>query len=268
MGYDKELVIVRGGGDIATGTIQRLHRSGFNVLVLEVEKPSAIRRSVSVCQCVYDGIHRVEDMTAVLVKDVNEIDLAFSKGEVPVLIDEDLKILEILKPLALVDAILAKKNLGTSIDLAPIVIALGPGFIVGTDCHIAIETSRGHDLGRLIFHGQCKENTGIPGVIKGESIRRVLRSQNAGVFTTDHVIGDIVKSGETIGWVDDIPVKAEISGLLRGVLVNNYIVTKGFKVGDIDPREEEYNNSFTISDKARSIGGSVLEAILYLRRDI
>lgn len=266
--FDDKLIIVRGGGDIATGAIQRLHRSGFKVLVLETKMPSAIRRTVAVCQCVYDGKCVVENMTAILVKDFFGLEEVFKRGEIPVLVDEELEVLNELKPLAVVDAILAKRNLGTNINLAPIVVALGPGFKVGIDCHIAIETSRGHDLGRLIFDGKCKKNTGIPGEIKGESIRRVLRSPEEGIFSTKHSIGDIVKAGDVIGFVDEIPVVAEISGLLRGILVNNYKVTKGFKVGDIDPRESEHDNAFTISDKARSIGGSVLEAILFLKRGL
>lgn len=268
MKYDNNLVIVRGGGDIATGAIQCLHRSGFKVIVLETKMPSAIRRTVALCQCVYDKKCVVEDLIGVLAEDLSKIDNIFLKNEIPIIIDEKLEILEKVKPIAIVDAILAKKNLGTNINLAPIVVALGPGFVVGEDCHIAIETARGHDLSRLIFNGMCKENTGIPGEIKGETIRRVLRSPCEGIFKSNKSIGDIVKIGEVIATVDNMEVRAEISGLLRGLLFDGYYVTKNFKIGDIDPRETEYENAFTISDKARSIGGSVLEAILILKRSI
>ena len=235
-------VIVRGGGDIATGTIYKLVKSGFQVLVLEVEKPSAIRRNVAFCQAVYEGKFTVEDMTCVLVSTIEEAKAVMAKNQV---------------------AILAKKNLGTTIDMAPITIGLGPGFCAGKDVHVVVETMRGHNLGRLIYQGHALPNTGVPGNIKGYSKERVIHSPCAGVCHNVKKITDIVEKGEIIAYIDKTPVYASMSGLLRGLIQDGYNVTSGFKMADIDPRVDEHQNCFTISDKARCIGGGVLEAILH-----
>ena len=249
-------VIVRGGGDIATGTIYKLVKSGFQVLVLEVEKPSAIRRNVAFCQAVYEGKFTVEDMTCVLVSTIEEAKAVMANKQVAMMIDPKGEMISKIEHIALVDAILAKKNLGTT-------IGLGPGFCAGKDVHVVIETMRGHNLGRLIYEGCALPNTGVPGNIKGYSKERVIHSPCAGVCHNVKKITDIVEMGEIIAYIDKTPVYASMSGLLRGLIQDGYNVTSGFKMADIDPREDEYQNCFTISDKARCIAGGVLEAILH-----
>lgn len=259
------LVVVRGGGDIASGTIQKLYRSGFKVLVLEIEKPTAIRRNVAFSDAIYNGEAEVEGIKSIRVNNINEINEAHNKGVIPILVDKNADILKELNPLAVIDAILAKKNLGTNKEMAPITIALGPGFCAGKDVDIVIETNRGHNLGRLIFEGFAKENTGVPGVIAGFSKERVIYSDYEGYITHVKTIGDIVKQGEVIALINKNEVKASISGLLRGLIKEDTLVNKGLKIADIDPRIAEVENYTTISDKARNIGGGVLEALLYIK---
>ena len=259
-------IVVRGGGDIATGTIHRLWKSGFKVLVLEIEYPAAIRRQVSVCEAVYQGTALVEGMTAVRIKDVREVDSVWQAGNIPVIVDPTGKSIDELKPDVVIDAILAKKNLGTTGDMAPLTIALGPGFVAGQDVDYVIETSRGHNLGRIISEGPAKPNTGIPGVIAGYSKERVIHAPGEGIMRNAAHIGDVVSKGQVIGWIEQtngekIPVEATIPGVIRGLIRDAYPVTAGFKISDIDPRESELNNCFTISDKARCIAGSVLELV-------
>lgn len=259
----KECVIVRGGGDIATGTIYKLRKCGFRVLVLEVENPSAIRRNVAFCEAVYEGSKQVEDMRCILGHSLLECEKIMDEGHVAMLVDPMGECISSVKPIALVDAILAKKNLGTKKDMAKLTIALGPGFGAGKDVDVVIETMRGHSLGRLIYEGCAIKNTGIPGNIAGYSKERVIHSPCAGICHNVKKITDIVEKGEIIAYVDDTPVYASMSGLLRGLIRDGYPVTCGFKMADIDPRKDEYNNCFTISDKARCIAGGVVEAILH-----
>lgn len=256
-------VIVRGGGDIATGTIYKLVKSGFQVLVLEVEKPSAIRRNVAFCQAVYEGKYTVEGMTCILASTIEEAKYVMNLGYVAMMVDSQGDMISKVEHIALVDAILAKKNLGTTMDMAPITIGLGPGFYAGKDVHVVVETMRGHNLGRLIYQGSALPNTGIPGNVQGYSKERVIHSPCAGICHTIKKITDIVKKGEIIAYVDDTPVYASMSGLLRGLIQDGYQLRPGFKMADIDPRVDEYQNCFTISDKARCIAGGVLEAILH-----
>ncbi len=259
----KECVIVRGGGDIATGTIYKLRKCGFRVLVLEVENPSAIRRNVAFCEAVYDGSKQVEDMRCILAHSLLECEQIMDEGHVAMLIDPKGECISSVKPIALVDAILAKKNLGTKKDMAKLTIALGPGFEAGKDVDVVVETMRGHKLGRLIYEGYAIKNTGIPGNIAGYSKERVIHSPCEGICHNVKKITDIVEKGEIIAYVDDTPVYASMSGLLRGLIRDGYFVTCGFKMADIDPRKDEYDNCFTISDKARCIAGGVVEAILH-----
>ncbi|CEM61160.1 EF2563 family selenium-dependent molybdenum hydroxylase system protein [Treponema phagedenis] len=258
-----EVIAVRGAGDIATGVIQKLHRSGFKVLALECKTPSAIRRSVALCEAVYEGTATVEDIEAVLCKTISDIHDAWKKNKVAIIVDENCETLKRIKVDFMVDAILAKKNLGTGMQMAKGVVALGPGFTAGKDCHIGIETNRGHNLGRLIFSGGAEKNTGIPGAIMGFSAERVIHSPAEGVITNLKNIGDIVHTDEVIAVVDDYEIKAKIAGVLRGLIKNEYKVFKGMKIADVDPREKTDCN--TISDKARAIGGAVLEAIMVLK---
>ncbi|EGY79891.1 selenium-dependent molybdenum cofactor biosynthesis protein YqeB [Peptoniphilus indolicus] len=257
------LIIIRGAGDIATGSIQRLHRSGFKVLCLEVKQPTAIRRTVALSDAIYVGETSVEDITARRVETISEMEKAFEDRVVPLMVDPECKILEELEPDVLVDAILAKKNLGTRIDMAKGTVALGPGFIAGEDVDIVIETNRGHDLGRLIFEGSAAPNTNRPGNIDGFTRERVLYAPKAGKIINRHDIGDIVEQGEVIATVEGGEVTAKISGILRGIIRNGTEVFEGMKIGDVDPRTT--TNPNTISDKARALGGATLEAVMILK---
>lgn len=273
----KDLIVVRGAGDLATGTIHRLKKAGFRLLVLEAEHPAAIRRQVALSEAVYAGSARVEDVEAVrmdvdLAEKKNrkelleqEMERIWKKDGVPVLVDPAGLSIAALRPAVVVDAILAKKNLGTTKEMAPLVIALGPGFTAGEDVDVVIETKRGHNLGRVIRSGSAVPNTGIPGIIGGYGKERVMHAQAEGILRNAASIGDIVEARAVIAEIETengtVPVEASLSGLLRGLIREGYPVTKGFKIADIDPRKEELQNCFTISDKARCIAGSVLEVI-------
>ena len=273
----KDLIVVRGAGDLATGTIHRLKKAGFRLLVLEAEHPAAIRRQVALSEAAYAGSARVEDVEAVrmdvdLAEKKNrkelleqEMERIWKKDGVPVLVDPAGLSIVALRPAVVVDAILAKKNLGTTKEMAPLVIALGPGFTAGEDVDVVIETKRGHNLGRVIRSGSAVPNTGIPGIIGGYGKERVMHAQAEGILRNAASIGDIVEARAVIAEIETengiVPVEASLSGLLRGLIRDGYPVTKGFKIADIDPRKEELQNCFTISDKARCIAGSVLEVI-------
>ena len=273
----KDLIVVRGAGDLATGTIHRLKKAGFRLLVLEAEHPAAIRRQVALSEAVYAGSARVEDVEAVrmdvdLAEKKNrkelleqEMERIWKKDGVPVLVDPAGLSIAALRPAVVVDAILAKKNLGTTKEMAPLVIALGPGFTAGEDVDVVIETKRGHNLGRVIRSGSAVPNTGIPGIIGGYGKERVMHAQAEGILRNAASIGDIVEARAVIAEIETengtVPVEASLSGLLRGLIRDGYPVTKGFKIADIDPRKEELQNCFTISDKARCIAGSVREVI-------
>ena len=273
----KDLIVVRGAGDLATGTIHRLKKAGFRLLGLEAEHPAAIRRQVALSEAVYAGSARVEDVEAVrmdvdLAEKKNrkelleqEMERIWKKDGVPVLVDPAGLSIAALRPAVVVDAILAKKNLGTTKEMAPLVIALGPGFTAGEDVDVVIETKRGHNLGRVIRSGSAVPNTGIPGIIGGYGKERVMHAQAEGILRNVASIGDIVEARAVIAEIETengtVPVEASLSGLLRGLIRDGYPVTKGFKIADIDPRKEELQNCFTISDKARCIAGSVLEVI-------
>lgn len=264
----KQLVIVRGGGDIATGTIHRLHRCGYPVLILETGFPSAIRRCVAFSEAVYDGSAEVEGVACVKVSNYEEACSMMEQGVVPVMIDEQCQVLDKVRPWAVVDAILAKRNLGTSRDMADKTIGLGPGFTAGQDVDLVIETMRGHNLGRIIGNGSAEPNTGIPGIIGGVGAERVIHSPAKGIFLGKAMIGGMVEKGQLIGTVvtgqGEVAVEASLTGLLRGIIKDGFPVVKGFKIADIDPRKSEYENCFTISDKARCIAGSVVEGLMML----
>ena len=259
------MIIIRGAGDISTGTIHRLFRAGYPVLALETDHPSAIRRKVAFSEAVYDGTAEVEGVTAVRIDSASQAGGILEQGRIPLLVDPAGESIRQLKPDAVVDAILAKKNLGTSMEMAELTIALGPGFEAGRDVHYVIETMRGHDLGRIISSGSAAANTGVPGMIGGYGAERVIHSPAAGTFRRRKEIGDEVRAGETIGTVEtsegETPVCTVIAGILRGIIRDGYPVTRGFKLADVDPRLEEKKNCFTISDKARCIAGSVLELV-------
>ncbi|WP_124966021.1 selenium-dependent molybdenum cofactor biosynthesis protein YqeB, partial [Trabulsiella odontotermitis] len=256
-------VVIRGAGDIATGVALRLWHAGFKVIMLEVEKPTVIRRSVAFAQAVFQGETQVEGVTARRVASAEDAISAADSGVVPVLIDPLCQSLELLKPGCVVDAILAKENMGTRSDMAPITIALGPGFSAGKDCHAVIETNRGHWLGQVIYQGAAQENTGIPGNIQGHTSRRVIRAPVAGVMNACVQLGDIVSEGEVIARIGDTEILAPLSGMVRGLLSDGLVVNSGFKIGDIDPRGAAADFT-SVSDKARAIGGGVLEALMTL----
>ena len=307
------LIICRGAGDLATGIIHRLHRAGHRVIALETDYPAAIRRQVSFCEAVYDGSAAVEGVTARLIPALNDakndteiateadaetdaetyswindtpaahiasekwsrsaIEAVLEAGEVPLLIDPKGESIALLKPDVVVDAIIAKKNLGTTINMAPLVIGVGPGFTAGNDVHLVIESMRGHNLARIITDGMAQPNTGVPGNIAGFTSERVIHAPAAGYIHDIRKIGDIVQKGDEIARIypdeesydnalsEYVPVNATITGIIRGLIREGYYFKKGFKIADIDPRESELTNCFTISDKARSIAGSVLEAV-------
>ncbi|WP_207695578.1 YqeB family selenium-dependent molybdenum hydroxylase system protein [Enterococcus sp. DIV0212c] len=265
-GISDTIIAVRGGGDLATGVIQKLVHVGFKVVVLETAQPLAIRRTVALCNAVFQNKQQVEDLEAVLVTSVQECYESWRKNQVPVLIDPNANSLAMLNPLVLVDAILAKKNLGTKKSMAPITIALGPGFSAPTDVDVVIETMRGHYLGRLYFEGGAIPNTGIPGEIGGKSAERVIHSPASGNVKHAKKIGDVVKKGEVLCYVDQMAVHSPLDGVLRGLISDQVNCSEGLKCGDVDPRPAEQVDCFTISDKARALGGAVLEAVFMLGR--
>ncbi|MDO4961821.1 MAG: selenium-dependent molybdenum cofactor biosynthesis protein YqeB [Eubacteriales bacterium] len=296
-------IICRGGGDLATGIVHRLARCGFRTLVLETDRPAAIRRQVSFCEAVYDGETVIEGVKAKLisfpeaepeeVKAENAaagtksaagtesvvaaklrriIDETICSHAVPLLVDPEGKSIELLRPDIVIDAIIAKKNLGTRLDMAPLVVGVGPGFTCGVDVDYIVETKRGHNLARIITEGSAFPNTGVPGNIGGYTSERVIHSDCAGIVKNICKIGDVVEAGQEIARIytgagassftgDYVPVRATIPGIIRGLIREGYAVTPHFKMADIDPRREELKNCFTISDKSRSIGGSALELV-------
>jgi xanthine dehydrogenase accessory factor len=257
------VVMIRGAGEMASGVAYRLHQCHIKICMLEISQPLAVRREVSFCEAIYVSEQEVEGVRAKFVSKPEQIQSLWKAGKIPLLVDSDLKKTKhFLKPDVLIDAIMAKRNLGTKISDAPLVIGLGPGFTAGKDVHIVIETNRGHHLGKVIRNGTAEPDTGIPGDIGGYTVRRVLRTMKKGIFHPYMAIGDRVNKGSVVAVIDDFPVIAEISGIIRGLLREGVEVKKGMKVGDIDPRGKR-ELCFTISDKARAIGGGVLEAILY-----
>lgn len=262
--FKDHLIIVRGGGDLGTGVVYRLHKAGFPVLVLELAEPLVVRRRVALATAVSEGEIQIEDIHGRRAEDAAQALAAIDRGEIPVLVSAELEpvvdSLEI-KPLAVVDARLAKRNIDTSIDQAPLVICLGPGFVAGLDCHAVIETMRGHTLGRVIWQGSALPNTGTPGIVAGKGAERVLRAPRDGVVVWSVQIGDQVVAHQTLGVVEGAPVVAPFDGVVRGLIAPGTAVAGGLKIGDVDARASR-EACFTISDKALSIGGGVLEAIL------
>jgi selenium-dependent molybdenum hydroxylase system protein, YqeB family len=268
-GLIKNLVMVRGAGDLATGTIYRLARCGFKVIALEIDSPTVIRRTVAFAQAVFDGTAVVEGLKAIKTENYEDA-LAISQGpDIPVLIDPTGASIEQLQPEIVIDAIIAKHNLGTYKIMAPIVIALGPGFNAGrdvhADVHAVIETCRGHNLGRCIYEGNAQSDTGNPGVIEGYGKERIIRAPSAGQVCTVARIGDRVKKGDIVAYTAGSPAVSALDGILRGLIQSGLTVEQHCKIGDVDPRDKpEY--CYSISDKSRAVSGGVLEAILYLRK--
>jgi xanthine dehydrogenase accessory factor len=261
------LVLVLGGGDLGTGVAHRLWRCGFRVVIGELAQPTAVRRTVAFASAVYEGNVEVEGIHAAFAADEPEAARLLHQGVVPVMIAESKSLPSMLKPHIIVDARMAKRNIGTSIGDAPIVIGLGPGFRAGQDAHAVIETNRGHHLGRVIFVGTAEPNTGIPGAVTGHTRDRVLWSPSHGTLRTEATIGEFVAKGQHVASVEDAHIPAPIQGVVRGLAHNGLQVETGQKVGDVDPRGVR-DYCFTISDKARAVAGGVVEAILFLQRGL
>jgi len=259
-----ETVIIRGGGDLGTGIAYKLYKSGYKVIILEINNPLAVRRTVAFSEAVYENEVTVEGVRGIFVKDKNGIYEILNSGTIPIFIDSEGDIIRDIKPLAVIDAIIAKKNLGTKKSMAPITIGIGPGFEAGKVVDLAIESNRGPNLGKIFYSGKPLEDTGIPSSVMGYAEERVLRAPIDGIVTPFYKIGDTINEGEVICKVGEEDLKAPFTGLLRGMIKEGLYVKKGLKIGDIDPRcINEY--AYTISDKAKTIGDSVVKGIEELK---
>ena len=256
------IIWVRGAGDIASGVAFRLHKSGFSVVMSDLPQPTSIRRTICFSEAIVKGETTVEDVTARFAANEAEAREILQRGQIVLLADPTGDLARRLQPVAVIDAILAKRNLGTTMSDADIVIGIGPGFTAGVDCHAVVETMRGHTLGRVYYSGSALPDTGIPGNIAGFTLERLLRAPRAGVFRGVKQIGDVVEAGEICAYVEDEPITSRIRGVLRGLLPNGITVFEGMKSGDVDPRCER-SHCFIISDKALAIGGGALEALLH-----
>lgn len=262
--FEKQTIIVRGGGDLGTGVIYRLHKAGFPIIVLELANPLVVRRRVALATAIIENEVFVEDLHGRQVNSVREAERVMYDGEIPVLVAPELKAVseQLQTPaFAVIDARLAKRNIDTTSKQAPLVIGLGPGFKAGIDCHAVVETKRGHSLGRVIWQGAALPNTGSPGIIAGKGAERVLRAPVSGQVCWQFEIGDFISGGQVLGTVDGEPLKAPFAGVIRGLIAPGTVVRAGLKIGDVDARAER-EACFTISDKALAIGGGVLEAVL------
>ncbi|MPM68024.1 hypothetical protein SDC9_114950 [bioreactor metagenome] len=255
------LILIRGAGDLATGIACRLMRSGFSVVMTETLRPTTVRCTVAFSPAVYRQRALVEGLEARLALSAEDVPSLTRQGYAAVLVDPELACLPLLRPAGIVDAVVAKRNLGTHMADAPAVVGVGPGFTAGADCHAAVETQRGHDLGRVLYTGSPAPNTGIPGEIGGATTERLLRAPAGGLFTPAASIGDLVETGQTVGYVGEQPMTAQIPGVLRGLLPEGTPVHPGMKAGDVDPRCRA-EHCFSVSDKAQAVGGGVLEALL------
>jgi len=264
--------LVKGGGDLGTGVSLRLKQNNYNVVVSELPEPLAVRRAVALASAVFEGRITIEGVGARLVHGYDDIHSAWRDGDIPVIVGLEAGILQMIQPLVIVDGIMAKRNTGTKINDAPIVIALGPGFTAGVDCHAVIETQRGPNLGNIYYTGTVAPDSGIPGEINGETTRRILRAPVDGIFVALKNIGDHIHTDEIIAQVytghaaqNNHPVRSRLNGVIRGMMANGLPVTAGLKVGDIDPRDDPAL-CFQVSDKAWKIGDAVLKAIGVLRQ--
>lgn len=254
-------IVIRGAGDTASGLALRLWRAGLrHIAMLELARPMAVRRTVCFSEAVYEGSMQVEELTARLTDDPTDSLNFWNNGEIAVLVDPTAASMAVLRPRIVVDASLSKKNIGMHVHMAPLVLALGPGYTAGKDVHAVIETMRGPHLGRVLYHGSAEPNTGIPHPLEGYSLERVLRAPEAGMFQTSLDIGSVVFKGDTVGTVQDVPVYAAMDGLVRGLLRDHSPVQRATKLGDIDPSQDAQYR--LVSDKALAVGGGALEAIV------
>ena len=267
LGLSDLKVLVRGGGEMASGIAYRLHRCHMKVVITEVAAPTTVRRTVAFGEAVYRGRQTIEGVEAVRVDSVADADAVWEKGAIPLFVDPEAGVREALHPEVVVDAIMAKKATATEKSHAPLVIGVGPGFVVGVHAHAVVESNRGHNLGRVLWQGEAERDTGVPAPVSGYTEKRVLRAPQRGLFRALREIGDAVRAGEVVAEVDGRPLRAEIGGVVRGLLKDGIAVEEGIKAGDIDPRGEA-GYCYSISDKARAIAGGVLEVILHSLKDI
>jgi xanthine dehydrogenase accessory factor len=260
-------VLIRGGGEMASGIAHRLHQCHMRILITEVEMPTAVRRTVAFAEAVYDGVQIVEGVKALRVDHVHEALRVWESGGIPLIVDPQAQSRHEIGPAVVIDATMAKKNYSTTIRDAPLVIGVGPGFTAGTNVHAVIESNRGYHLGRVLWEGQADPDTGVPALVAGHAEARVVRTPREGRFRALRKIGDMIQQSEPVGEVEGVPIEAQSPGLLRGLLRDGIQVAQGVKAGDIDPRGER-GYCYMISDKARAIGGGVLEAILHSLRDL
>ena len=253
-------ILIKGAGDLATGIAVRLYQCGHQIIMTEIEKPLTVRRMVAFSRAVYEKDVIVEGVRGRRAQTPDEVKRIIADGEIAVFVDPEAKIKKSFCPDVVIDAILAKKNTGTQITDAPFVIGTGPGFIAGTDCHCVIETKRGHTLGNVIWKGSAIPNTGVPGNVGGYTIERLIRASAEGEMQAVASIGDLVQEGQIVAYTGGKPVYAKMTGIVRGMLQNGVQVEENLKIGDIDARCER-THCFTISDKARSVGGAALEAV-------
>jgi xanthine dehydrogenase accessory factor len=255
-------VLIRGGGEMASGIAHRLHQCHLRVLITEVAEPAAVRRTVAFAEAVYRGCQTVENVTAVRVASAAEAVSEWQRGAIPVFVDPEARIRQQIQPAVIVDAMMLKRGSDTKLSDAALVIGIGPGFTVGENAHAVVESNRGYHLGRVIWQGSAEPDTGVPAPVAGHTDARVLRAPRSGRFHALRAIGDRVRVGEIVAEVDGVPVQSAIAGVVRGMLHDGVQIGAGAKVGDVDPRwEREYCDQ--ISDKARAIGGGVVEAIFH-----
>lgn len=253
-------ILIKGAGDLATGIASRLYGAGHQILMTEIAVPLTVRRTVALSRAVYEGKAEVEELCGFLADSREKAQEIMGRGDIAVIVDTEAESRKWYGPDVIVDAILAKRNLGTQITDAPFVVGVGPGFEAGRDCHCVIETKRGHTLGNIIWKGSAIPNTGIPGNVGGYTLERLIRASADGVMEPKACIGECVEKGQIVALTGGKPVYAQMSGIVRGMLQEGAPVTKDLKVGDIDARAE-LSHCYTISDKARAIGGGVLEAV-------
>jgi xanthine dehydrogenase accessory factor len=255
------VILIRGAGEMATGVAHRLSSCHFKVCMTETSNPQAVRRKVAFSEAIFDKEKEVEGIAAKLVESPEQISETWKDGKIPILVDPETKVKDFLKPDVFVDATLSKRNTGTKITDGLLVVGLGPGFVAEKDVHIVIETNRGHNLGRIISNGEAEPNTGIPGSIGGYTEERVIRAPGGGKFNALRKIVDGVRANEKVGTIENLAVRSRIAGVIRGLLRDGTEVWKGMKLGDVDPRGMKAH-CYTVSDKARTISGGALQAIL------
>ncbi len=261
MEIERPLIILRGGGDLATGVAVRLHRCGFDIVVLEIQQPLTVRRRVAFAEAVYAGEIEVGGVRSVFVSDSGQISQLCSERVVPVLVDPAANLCAQINATALVDGRMRKTPPETTLDPSLFTIGLGPGFTAGLNCHAVVETNRGHNMGRVIWQGSAEPDTKVPEAVAGFDVDRVLRAPVSGLLEGGKEIGSMIRAGEEIARVGGAPIAAPFDGVLRGLVHDDVHVEEAAKIGDLDPRGEP-SYCFSISDKALAVGGGVLEALL------